>query len=337
MLSWKRKSAPTPTEGSANSSAVLANCVGSLKLLVVAPREDKSVKYIGEIENHLQNSGLDDSDAAQRIRAASEKFSKHQRDSIEHIIAEFDRSMRTMIGSLDDALTSGDTMMNGVGNSTRKLNSMQELRTFEDLRKSVAEEAAVLAAALAEYRQSTLQLQEKYRKELAQMRSTLDKAQIAAKVDGLTNLPNRTCHEYQVATTLEEVAKGQRYALALIDLDGFKTINDTHGHAAGDAALVAVTQALCKFLGRDTFVARLGGDEFTIIAKGTSEQLERRLTEFTAKLANTKFDLGSTRQSIAVSYGVADVMAGGAYGALMKLADERMYANKRAAKSGRAA
>jgi len=242
-----------------------------------------------------------------------------------------------MIGSLDDALSSGDRMMGGVGNSTRKLNSMQDLTTFEELRKSVAEEAAALASALAEYRQSTLELQDKYRKELAQMRSTLDKAQIAAKVDGLTNLPNRTCHEYQMATTLEEVAKGQKYALALIDLDGFKAINDTHGHAAGDAALVALTQALCKFLGRDAFVARLGGDEFTIIAKGASDQLERRMAEFQSKLANTKFDLGSTKQSIAISYGVSDITAGNVYGTLMKQADEKMYANKRAAKSGRAA
>jgi len=337
MLPWKRKSEPITPEGPVNSSAVLANCVGSLKLLVVAPREDKSVKYVGEIENHLQNSGLQDAEAAQKIRAASETFSKHQRDSIEHIIAEFDHSIRSMIGALDDALNSGNTMMNGVGNSTRKLNSMNELRTFEELRKSVAEEAAILASALSEYRQSTLQLQEKYKKELALLRTTLDKAQIAAKVDGLTNLPNRTCHEYQMATTLEEVAKGQRYALGLIDLDGFKAINDTHGHAAGDAALVALTQALCKFLGRDTFVSRLGGDEFTIIAKGASDQLERRLAEFQAKLGNTKFDLGSTKQSIAISFGITDVTAGTEYGSLMKQADERMYANKRAAKSGRAA
>jgi len=83
-----------------------------------------------------------------------------------------------------------------------------------------------------------------------------------ARTDDLTELPNRRA----VLLRLDEgIASGGPLALMLLDLDGFKEINDTLGHAAGDAMLELAATRMCRTLGDDVLVARLGGDEFALV------------------------------------------------------------------------
>lgn len=342
MLPWKKKQVPNTLEDARPLFTVLSGYVEGLKHLILAPKEDKSIRFADEIEGLCAQAARIETDdsalqAALKIKLATESFADHQRSSIEKIIAELDHSLRDMVSTLDQALTSGDKMLDGVSSSSRKLGLLQEIRTYEELRKKVAEEVAFLNRAVSEYRQTTHAIQERYRKELDAMRSNLDVAQLAAKVDTLTNLPNRACHEYQLVGSLERVCQGAKYALAIIDMDGFKAINDTHGHMAGDNALVVFTEALCKHLGGGIFVARLGGDEFTVIAEGSKEALDKRLRDFETKLASTRFDIGVTKQYLAMSFGVVDVLAGSSYRTLMKEVDDFMYASKKAKKQARSA
>ena len=83
-----------------------------------------------------------------------------------------------------------------------------------------------------------------------------------ARTDDLTELPNRRA----VLLRLDEgISSGGPLALMLLDLDGFKEINDTLGHAAGDAMLELAATRMCRALGDDVLVARLGGDEFALV------------------------------------------------------------------------
>ncbi|MGI8483223.1 MAG: GGDEF domain-containing protein [Thermomicrobiales bacterium] len=87
-----------------------------------------------------------------------------------------------------------------------------------------------------------------------------------AQIDGMTGLLNRSTWEAQAIAQLEYAQKAGRPAtLLLLDLDEFKVINDTHRHAAGDAALVAFAQTLSSMAGPRDIVGRLGGDEFVIL------------------------------------------------------------------------
>src|SRR5579863_9808429 len=80
--------------------------------------------------------------------------------------------------------------------------------------------------------------------------------------DGLTGLPNRR-HFLEVLG--QKLSGKERTAVLFIDLDGFKPVNDAHGHDAGDAILKSVAMRLSHALGQDALVGRLGGDEFAVL------------------------------------------------------------------------
>ncbi len=128
-----------------------------------------------------------------------------------------------------------------------------------------------------------------------------------AHYDSLTDLPNRTLFQ----TTLNHAcADALPFALLCLDLDGFKSVNDTLGHSMGDALLVAVAGRLRLSLRDGDMVARLGSDEFAVLQIGgdvtTSEALAARLIRRIAE----PYQLGTVSTSIGLSVGIA--LSGGA-------------------------
>jgi len=101
-------------------------------------------------------------------------------------------------------------------------------------------------------------------------------ARLIAFTDILTGLPNRRSFHDALEDKIRLYAakKVMPFAVAIIDLDGFKPVNDVHGHATGDAVLVEVGKRLKETLGNGGFVARLGGDEFAIIADNITTESE---------------------------------------------------------------
>jgi len=96
-----------------------------------------------------------------------------------------------------------------------------------------------------------------------------------AQHDGLTGLPNRILLRQRLDELLAHTRRtGDKVAVMFLDLDNFKTINDTLGHAAGDKLLKGVTRRLRSSLREDDAVARLGSDEFAIVQAGISRPEE---------------------------------------------------------------
>jgi diguanylate cyclase (GGDEF)-like protein len=95
-----------------------------------------------------------------------------------------------------------------------------------------------------------------------------------AHYDLLTDLPNRALFRGQLERALEGVQRGERIAVLYIDIDEFKSVNDTLGHAVGDELLKAVANRLRGCIGKSDVVARLGGDEFAIIQAGVTGRAE---------------------------------------------------------------
>ena len=104
--------------------------------------------------------------------------------------------------------------------------------------------------------------------------------------DPLTQLPNRRKLSAHLESALARAGSGQRLALLFVDVDNFKSINDTLGHSFGDRVLQHIAERLHKATGPLGLLARLGGDEFTVLLEdiGSSEQVEQRAADIVATL-----------------------------------------------------
>jgi len=155
-----------------------------------------------------------------------------------------------------------------------------------------------------------------------------------AEHDHLTGLSNRPFLQKQLRMILEGERVGDRQGfLLMLDLDGFKDVNDTFGHDVGDALLIAVSERLRRELRRSDLLARLGGDEFAIIRAGeqaadvSSEMLSDRLLT----LIKQPFCVKGYELVIGTSIGIARFPSDGmTVDTLMKAGDLALYAAKAA-------
>ncbi|HEY0160831.1 MAG TPA: diguanylate cyclase [Thermoanaerobaculia bacterium] len=118
-------------------------------------------------------------------------------------------------------------------------------------------------------------------------------------------------------------------ALALLDLDDFKPINDELGHAAGDAALITFTNLIRNELRDSDLFARLGGDEFAIVFAGTSDQARPVLDAIYTRLARTPLRFDGAVRPLSASCGLATLVAGETVEAARARADKALYEAKR--------
>ncbi len=154
----------------------------------------------------------------------------------------------------------------------------------------------------------------------------------AALHDSLTNLPNRRLLHDRLTTALARAVRShETVAVIFLDLDGFKAVNDTHGHQTGDALLVAIAGHLAAGLRACDTVARLGGDEFVVVCSDLDgEDSLGALTERVQHAVRQPITVRGVPTAVSASLGVA--VAGPwarTPAALLRLADVAMYHAKR--------
>lgn len=153
-----------------------------------------------------------------------------------------------------------------------------------------------------------------------------------ANTDALTGLPNRRYAMRSAASEWEaSVRKGTPLACMMVDADGFKIINDAHGHDAGDAVLRALSKQLQHAIRNDDLVCRLGGDEFLVICPNTPLEGAMKLAEALRKaVAALRIPAGNGEWRGSISVGVAARTATmTTLNDLIKSADRGVYVAKR--------
>lgn len=161
-----------------------------------------------------------------------------------------------------------------------------------------------------------------------------------ANYDSLTNLPNRAHFLESLNGAIQRTSRTNKtLAVFFIDLDNFKTVNDTLGHEAGDNVLRFAAECLRTSVRRNDFVARLAGDEFTVIVEdlpcsSEAEKIAKRIANSILKSLGNPVHLGHCQFSITPSIGVAMCSdASSNADALVSLADQAMYQAKRSGKN----
>jgi len=156
----------------------------------------------------------------------------------------------------------------------------------------------------------------------------------AALRDALTGMYNR---RYLEERLVSEVAFGVRHrtplALVMFDIDHFKSINDAHGHPAGDAVLRQLAGRVAKVIRTEDVLARYGGEEFAVVCRETNERAAAVLAERIRKaIEERSFSTGATQLAVTVSLGVADTLQAlesPDASRLLAAADAALYSAKR--------
>lgn len=153
-----------------------------------------------------------------------------------------------------------------------------------------------------------------------------------AEHDHLTGLANRALFQKHLRESIVQWKPGgPSIALLLIDLDGFKGVNDLNGHAAGDEVLIATAQGLSDLAGPGDVVARLGGDEFAIVQSGMDQPaMAESLAQQVVERLSKPVPMADRQIAVSASVGLA-IVPGDAFGddALLRRADLALYEAKR--------
>jgi diguanylate cyclase len=140
---------------------------------------------------------------------------------------------------------------------------------------------------------------------------------------------NRRAFDQQLDELFGAFRKGGRsFVLALIDIDHFKTINDTHGHQMGDQVLQQIAKILSVNLEGAIMVARFGGEEFVVIMDGPLRVAANQMNELRKKIAKLRLDAGPTQLQVTTSIGLSEPRDDMVVSPVLRRADEALYAAK---------
>ncbi len=174
------------------------------------------------------------------------------------------------------------------------------------------------------------------RGELARAYTRIGELEARADIDPLLEILNRRSFERELKRAIAYVARYRTPAvLMFIDLDGFKSVNDRRGHAAGDALLKVIARELNAHVRASDVVGRLGGDEFGMIlwnvapsvAAGKARDLERLIEAVTAREIGAALSVGASAGMVAIEPRATPA-------ALIDAADHAMYARKKERRAG---
>jgi diguanylate cyclase (GGDEF)-like protein len=178
---------------------------------------------------------------------------------------------------------------------------------------------------------------DRLREELIWAKCKISELEERADVDPLLDVFNRRGFERELRRSIAYVERyGPEAALIYIDLDGFKSVNDTHGHRAGDAVLKAVARLLASKVRASDVVARLGGDEFAVVLWNAGmEAAAAKARDLEHQIEEMRVAYGPEELSVGASGGVVALKAGQDPAYVLDAADKAMYARKSERKAQR--
>ncbi len=214
------------------------------------------------------------------------------------------------------------------GGLTTKLNSIAKLGDLSSMRRSIVESASELKAVVGKMATEGEESIAQLRAEVTLYRSKLEQSKQREAQDTLTGLASRREVEIQIE---DRISWRRAFCLAIIDLNGFKAINDTYGHNAGDDVLRQFATELKDQFRATDVVGRWGGDEFVVVVDSDLEEARLRMDRVRQwvfgqyTISNGK---GNVEVVMKASIGIAEWNRTENAVELVARADERMYAEK---------
>jgi diguanylate cyclase len=282
-----------------------------------------TLRRLDEVEVRLKDVILKQTEAKSQIVLA-------QNEMRQMLAAFIDR-----LASMTESTSSFHAQME---NSARQIEQARSITEIAPLLKEVVGATRNMAQDTLTARDTLLGMQKKAiatEAEILKLHQELDRVSAQARHDPLTGALNRQGLEEAVT---REVSKFKRMdsplCVALLDIDNFKRINDTHGHDVGDTALAHLAEVARSVMRPQDSLARYGGEEFVILLPDTPlEKGIEAMTRLQRELTKRIFLTGKDKVLITFSAGVAQLAPGESGTEAIKRADQGMYLAKRAGKN----
>jgi diguanylate cyclase len=226
-----------------------------------------------------------------------------------------------------------------VAASSERFGKLAHVDDIRELKKHLVAEVSTLRQAVSEKQQRDDRAYTQLTTRVEVLQSRLTEVEEEASLDALTRIANRGRFQKTLARMMEQAReKGTPLSLAMLDIDNFKSINDTHGHPIGDRVLVCAAQWLGKGTRQTDFVARYGGEEFAVLlGNATAGQVEERLKTLLENVAASSYEyelLGKKEKiRFTLSCGLADLQAEETAEEFIQRTDEALYEAKRKGKN----
>ncbi|MEX1827880.1 diguanylate cyclase [Luteibacter sp. CQ10] len=267
---------------------------------------------------------------------------------LRHVTGRLDEMTHYMSRELTDQSTgeaNGQALDASVAHEMRLLGEAAlELDDVHDLRERVNASLETIAGCFREFRDREGARLTAYRDRAEKMRMrieqletertalqrSLEREHELSQTDTMIGMPNRLAYEKRVESAYEGWLVTQRpLGIAAIDIDHFKSINDTYGHTAGDAVLRVIGQALLKHVRPVDFVARYGGEEFIIVFEGTEPAESLQVCErLRGKIQHLNFHAARQLVRVTASIGLAHFQPGDTPASVFERADLALYTAK---------
>lgn len=223
--------------------------------------------------------------------------------------------------------------------SSERIGHLAELEDIREIRQQIAEEVTQLKQVVAEQHERHREFAAHMQSRLERLQSELETAQHAATLDALTGVLNRGGFDQAIAQWAARHSRyGKSFVLAFFDVDHFKKINDTHGHAVGDRVLLMWVNRLGTAIRTTDLLARYGGDEFVLLISDiTLRDAEQRMAALIKAVSQTAFTYDDSqpdaRITVTATCGLAEFDPGESVEEITSRADQALYDAKRAGRN----
>ncbi|MCU7554911.1 GGDEF domain-containing protein [Alteromonas sp. ASW11-19] len=298
---------------------LLQSCVVIIRMIVQEAMSEASLS--GKVIQSLHKSlGQVSQNVSQTIDLSKASFATRKASTAQ---------MQAQLETMEDAVNHSESLESLKRQAQQYVKNVSS--TLSERAQAEQDEQHELLKLLASMQGQLTRLQsqtQSYRKKLAEQI-------VSSQTDSLTRLPNRQAYNERIERAFALAENGNvKLALAVADIDLFKSINDRFGHAAGDKTLQVVSRHLRKNLSKDDFIARWGGEEFVMLLLGVdSSGLQKKLEALRASLADIPFKFKQEKVIISASFGGTCLKAGDTPDEVFNRADTNLYKAKRSGRN----
>jgi diguanylate cyclase (GGDEF)-like protein len=326
----------TPSTTAAALRPVLDRALALIGYVLLAVEDEKERQELTAKLDHFRNdfSAATDPAAIGGITESCFAMCEHAVQALQSQQNERRSELRRLVALVRDTVAllvgDGNSFSTDIAAAAGRFNALLRINDVQQLKQRLIAEVGDLQRLAVERQQQWQQTVSMFEARIVTLEKQLVAVKQEASVDPLTGIANRRSFELAVRDALK--SPDRELVVAVLDLDDFKTVNDTGGHAAGDRLLQTVAQHLKGSVRRNDVVARIGGDEFAILGAGaTLRAAEPRLRQIVAALGNIA--TGLERPAFAsASCGLAEYCAGDTLESIMRRADQALYDAKRQGK-----